>query len=100
VLPIDPTRTRRASSFGGNQAYVDSAEELSGAGSCREVVDLMVDSIRRACEEMGNDGRGADGVVGLVAEEDVVGWVALLTVLRRCDATLTRNYSGWQKRSA
>ncbi|KAF8212087.1 SacI homology domain-containing protein [Mycena galopus ATCC 62051] len=57
VLPIDPARTRRTSSFGGTQTYVDSAEELSGAGSCREVVDLMVDSIRRACEEMGNDGR-------------------------------------------
>ncbi|KAJ7271919.1 SacI homology domain-containing protein [Mycena haematopus] len=72
VLPIDPAR-RRASSFGGTQAYVDSAEELNGAGSCREVVDLMVDSIRRACEEMGNDGRREEGVAGLVAEEDVVG---------------------------
>ncbi|KAJ6497000.1 SacI homology domain-containing protein [Mycena vitilis] len=70
VLPIDPARTRRASSFGGTQAYVDSAEELSGAESCREAVDLMVDSIRRACEEMGNDGLGD---AGLVAEEDVVG---------------------------
>ncbi|KAF7338181.1 hypothetical protein MVEN_02043000 [Mycena venus] len=76
VLPIDPTRTRRASSFGGTQtqAYVDSAEELSGAENCREAVDLMVDSIRRACEEMGNDGRvGEEAVAGLVAEEDVVG---------------------------
>ncbi|KAJ7046939.1 SacI homology domain-containing protein [Mycena alexandri] len=70
VLPIDPARTRRASSVGGGGAgYVDSAEELSGAGSCREAVGLMAESIRRACEEMGNDG----GVAGLVAEEDVVG---------------------------
>ncbi|KAJ6547710.1 SacI homology domain-containing protein [Mycena capillaripes] len=73
VLPIDPARTRRASSFGGTAAYVDSAEELSGAGSCREAVDLMVDSIRRACEDMGNDGRVGEGVSGLVVEEDVVG---------------------------
>ncbi|KAF7363564.1 hypothetical protein MSAN_01013000 [Mycena sanguinolenta] len=75
VLPIDPARTRRGSSFGGTQTqtYVDSADELSGAGSCREVVDLMVDSIRRACEEMGNDGHGGGDVAGLVAEEDVVG---------------------------
>ncbi|KAK7020499.1 SacI homology domain-containing protein [Favolaschia claudopus] len=75
VLPIDPTRTRRASSFGGTltQAYVDTAEELSGAANCREAVDLMVESIRRACEEMGNDGSVVDGATGLVAEEDVVG---------------------------
>ncbi|KAJ7449948.1 SacI homology domain-containing protein [Mycena latifolia] len=73
VLPIDPARTRRASSMGGSGAYVDSAEELSGAGSCREAVDLMVDSIRRACEEIGNDGRVGESGAGLVAEEDVVG---------------------------
>ncbi|KAJ7172335.1 SacI homology domain-containing protein [Mycena filopes] len=70
VLPIDPARARRASSVGsGGMGYVDSAEELSGAGNCREAVGLMVDSIRRACEDLGNDG----GVAGLVAEEDVVG---------------------------
>ncbi|KAJ7097797.1 SacI homology domain-containing protein [Mycena belliarum] len=73
VLPIDPARTRRASSVGGGGAYVDSAEELSGAGSCREAVDLMVDSIRRACEDIGNDGRGGENGTGLVADEDVVG---------------------------
>ncbi|KAF7294817.1 hypothetical protein MIND_01019600 [Mycena indigotica] len=70
VLPIDPARTRRASSSAGG--YVDSAEELSGAGSCREAADLIVDAIRRACEDLGNDGRpGHAG--GLVDEEDVVG---------------------------
>ncbi|KAJ7219415.1 SacI homology domain-containing protein [Mycena pura] len=74
ALPIDPARTRRASSVGSGGAYVDSAEELSGAASCREAVELMVDSIRRACEEMGNDGAGHDaGAGGLVTEEDVVG---------------------------
>lgn len=93
ALPIDPTRTRRASSFGGTEAYVDSTEELSGAGSCREAVDLMVDSIRRACEEMGNDGRSGEGVAGLVAEEDVVGCVTLLYVSKKMtviDADLIR----------
>ncbi|KAF7323093.1 hypothetical protein HMN09_00089400 [Mycena chlorophos] len=67
VLPIDPTRTRRASSSGG---YVDSAEELSGAGNCREAADLIADSIRRACEDVGNDGSPAEA---LVVDEDVVG---------------------------
>ncbi|KAJ7632755.1 SacI homology domain-containing protein [Roridomyces roridus] len=67
ALPIDPTRTRRASSLGSG-GYVDSAEELSGAESCREAVDLMIDSIQRACEDLGNDGNGA-----LVSQEDVVG---------------------------
>jgi hypothetical protein len=81
VLPIDPARTRRASSVGGDGAYVDTAEELSGAGSCREAVDLMVDSIRRACEDMGNDGRVVDGTATLVAEEDVVGCVVVVSRL-------------------
>ncbi|KAF7305034.1 hypothetical protein MKEN_01218400 [Mycena kentingensis (nom. inval.)] len=68
VLPIDPTRTRRASSSAGG--YVDSAEELSGAGSCREAAELMVDAIRRACEDMGNDGHEGQK---FVSDEDVVG---------------------------
>ncbi|KAJ7063419.1 SacI homology domain-containing protein [Mycena amicta] len=90
VLPIDPTRTRRASSSVGG--YVDSAEELSGAGSCREAVELMVDSIRRACEEMGNDGRPGDG---LVADEDVVGCVFGLWVY----FWLTLDASAWRRHS-
>ncbi|KAJ7273264.1 SacI homology domain-containing protein [Mycena rebaudengoi] len=69
VLPIDPARARRASSMGGDTTYADTAEELSGAASCREAVDLIVDSIRRACEDMGNDGKAGT----LVTEEDVVG---------------------------
>jgi len=50
VLPIDPTRIRRASSRGG---YADAAEELSGASTCQEAVDIIVDSIHRACDDVG-----------------------------------------------
>jgi hypothetical protein len=62
---------RRASSGGGSM-YADPADELSGASSCQEAVNLIVDSIWRACEDVGvNDG-------GFVTNEDVVRWVAIL----------------------
>lgn len=52
MLPIDPARIRRASSSGGG--YSDAAEEMSGASTCQEAVALIVDSIRRACEDVGS----------------------------------------------
>ncbi|TFK42309.1 SacI homology domain-containing protein [Crucibulum laeve] len=66
VLPIDPARIRRASSTNSGM-YADASDELSGAGSCREAVDLIVDSIYRACEDAGS-AQGAD----FVKKEDVV----------------------------
>jgi len=65
VLPIDPTR-RRTPSTGGDLMHAEAADELSGASSCREAVDLIVDSIRRACEDVG----AVSG--GFVTNEDVV----------------------------
>ncbi|EGN95512.1 hypothetical protein SERLA73DRAFT_113095 [Serpula lacrymans var. lacrymans S7.3] len=62
VLPVDPTRTRRGSSIG----YAEPADDLAGASSCQEVVNLMVDAVKRACDDIG-------GVHGdFIAEEDVV----------------------------
>lgn len=66
VLPIDPARIRRASSTGGNVEYTEAADELSGASNCQEAVDLITDSIRKACEDVG----GVDG--NFVTSEDVV----------------------------
>ncbi|KAJ6623464.1 SacI homology domain-containing protein [Mycena sp. CBHHK59/15] len=61
---------RLLSAMGGG--YADTAEELSGAGSCREAVDLIVDSIRRACADVGNDG----GAGGLVMRRTLLGGLA------------------------
>jgi len=65
VLPIDPARTRRETSAISDQ-YVEISDEMQGASSCREAVDLIVDRIYHACEDMGG-GQGR-----FVTEEDVV----------------------------
>ncbi|KAJ7582942.1 SacI homology domain-containing protein [Mycena floridula] len=63
MLPIDPTRTRRATSDGGS----DNIEtELNEASSCKEAVDLLIDTIRRACDDIGS------GHKDFVVEKDVV----------------------------
>jgi len=64
VLPIDPARMRASS--GGGSTYAEAADELSGASSCQEAVNLIVNSIWRACEDVG----ATDG--GFVTDEDVV----------------------------
>ncbi|KAH0583578.1 hypothetical protein H2248_009201 [Termitomyces sp. 'cryptogamus'] len=66
VLPIDPARTRRESSFGSSVDYIDAADELSSASNCQEAAEMIVDNIRRACEDIG----GAQGE--FVKKEDVV----------------------------
>lgn len=76
VLPIDPARMR-TSSTGGDLLYSEAADELSGASSCQEAADLIVDSIRRACEDVGVVGGG------FVTNEDVVRWVSIPTTLLR-----------------
>ncbi|KAH7908877.1 SacI homology domain-containing protein [Hygrophoropsis aurantiaca] len=63
VLPIDPARIRSGSTSSG---YAEPADDLVGATTCKEVVDLMVDSIRRMCEDVGNT-RGE-----FVLSEDIV----------------------------
>lgn len=51
ALPIDPARSRRE-----NGSFFEPADELTGAGNCREAVDMMVDAIQRACTDAGNGG--------------------------------------------
>jgi hypothetical protein len=53
ALPVDPTRIRQGSSTG----YAEPADDLTGASSCKEAVDLMVGTIRRACEDLGSGQR-------------------------------------------
>lgn len=66
ALPIDPARIRRGSSTSSGP-YSETSEEVAGASSCREVVNRVVESISRACEDIGSS-HGS-----LVADEDVVG---------------------------
>lgn len=61
ALPIDPARSRR-----DNGSFVEPADELTGAANCKEVVDLMVGAIHKACMDVGN------GHEDFVSEADVV----------------------------
>jgi len=62
VLPIDPARSRRATG-----SIIEPADELSGAKNCKEAVDMMVESIVKACRDVGG-GRQSNFVI----EEAVV----------------------------
>ncbi|KAL4077324.1 SacI homology domain-containing protein [Scleroderma yunnanense] len=62
VLPVDCFRVQSESIV-----YGEPADDLVGATTCKEVVDLIVDAIKRVCEDNGF-GRQANFVV----EEDVV----------------------------
>jgi len=57
ALPIDPARSRRATG-----SIIEPADELSGAKNCKEAVDLMVESIVKACRDVGG-GRQPNFVV-------------------------------------
>jgi phosphatidylinositol 4-phosphatase len=50
ALPVDPTRTGP----GADAGYAEPADDLTGASTCKEAVELMVDMIRRACEDIDN----------------------------------------------
>jgi phosphatidylinositol 4-phosphatase len=50
ALPVDPTRMARGSSAD----YTEPADDMIGASTCKEAVDLMVDMIGRACEDLGS----------------------------------------------
>ncbi|KAI6109734.1 SacI homology domain-containing protein [Pisolithus sp. B1] len=63
VLPIDPTRVEGEFTT----TYGELTDDLTGATTCKEVVDLMVDAIKRACCKFGT-GLREDFIV----EEDVV----------------------------
>lgn len=64
VLSVDPARVRRSSST-GDGLYAEASDEMSLATTCKEAVDLIAESIERACKEEG-------GSVSVV-ECDVVG---------------------------
>lgn len=75
MLPIDPTRVRRGSSYGSTIEYSQAADELTSAANCKEAVDLVVDVIRRACDDVGSAATAETrpGTDEFVVEEDVVG---------------------------
>lgn len=64
VLPIDPARIRRSSSTGDGM-YAEASDEMSVAATCKEAVDLIVESIEQGCREEGGSVE--------VDEVDVVG---------------------------
>jgi hypothetical protein len=70
VLPIDPARARRASSS-TSEMYSETSDEMHGAGTCKEAVDLIVERIQNACNDIGG-GQGE-----FITEEDVVRYVYL-----------------------
>ncbi|KAG6335856.1 hypothetical protein ID866_3246 [Astraeus odoratus] len=63
VLPIDPARAHSDSAV----VYGEPTDDLAGAKTCKEVVDMMVSTIERACHKVGS-GLQHDFVV----EENVV----------------------------
>ena len=61
ALPIDPARSRKETG-----SFFEPANDVTGATNCKDAVDLMVDSIHKACLDVGN------GHVHLVSDNDVV----------------------------
>ncbi|KAI0780655.1 SacI homology domain-containing protein [Trametes elegans] len=61
ALPIDPARVRRESG-----SFIQTTDELANAKNCKEAVDMIVDAIRQACKDIGNDRHD------FVTEADVV----------------------------
>ena len=62
TLPIDPARSRQPTG-----SIIEPADELSGARNCKEAVDLMVDSIVKACQDV-----GAGHQPNFIVEEPIV----------------------------
>lgn len=65
VLPVDPNRGRRQGSS-MSDGYADLSDEMQGASTCKEAVDLIVERIYNACHDVG----GAQG--DFISEEDIV----------------------------
>lgn len=64
ALPIDPGRSQRTST---SDTVLGPANDVNEASNCKEAVDLIVDTIRKACED-----NGGGGHEGFVVEKDVV----------------------------
>ncbi|KAI0636699.1 SacI homology domain-containing protein [Trametes polyzona] len=52
ALPVDPARARRETG-----SFIQATDELANAKNCKEAVDMIVDAIRQACKDIGNDHR-------------------------------------------
>lgn len=63
ALPIDPARARRTTG-----SFEETADDLSWAKTCKEAVDMMVNTIYQACKDAGSAHEN------FVSEEDVVRW--------------------------
>ncbi|KAI0672944.1 SacI homology domain-containing protein [Trametes maxima] len=61
ALPVDPARARRETG-----SFIQATDELATAKNCKEAVDMIVDAIRQACKDIGNEHSE------FVAEADVV----------------------------
>jgi hypothetical protein len=78
VLPIDPAHRQESSANGGGYDDARQSDPYSAASTCKEVVDLMVEAIKNACEDIG----ASHGAVEFVTETDVVRCgILCLTVL-------------------
>lgn len=87
ALPVGSTHVREGS------RYAEPADDLAGATTCKEAVDLIVDAVRRACKDVGS-ASGDD----FISEEDIVRLVcqyhAIIVRQTQCLA------SAYQRRSA
>lgn len=82
ALPIDPARSRR-----GTGSFDEYADDLAGATTCKEAVDVIVDAIRRAREDVGD----ADGLS--IMESDIVRYVSDSAVIIIYCLTFANCYS-------
>ena len=86
ALPVGSTHVRNGS------RYTEAADDLTGAASCKEAVDLIVDTVKRACEDIGS-GSGDD----FVSEDDIVRRVPILCSHRASSSTLGISVSEAQR---
>lgn len=82
ALLIDPVRSRR-----GTGSFDEYADDLAGATTFKEAVNVIVDAIRRALEDLGN----ADGLS--IMESDIVRYVSDSAVIIICRLTFENCYS-------
>lgn len=61
ALPVDPARSRRESG-----SFIQPDDELASAKNCKEAVNMIVEAIRQAGKDIGNDHRD------FITESDVV----------------------------
>lgn len=77
ALPVGSTHVRNES------RYTEVTDNLTSATSCKEAVDLIVDTIKKACEDVGS-ASGDD----FIYEEDIVRLVGRLCSYRTSNSML------------